>query len=507
MWEVERKIREWILIPGLSPANTYGVFNNTVNVLTKAMLERYYSCEVETGVFEAPLVPIEGAFDRLDGFRTKLRARMPQCNVSSVQEVVEMYTGRKRIVYTQAAEDLAINGVQRHDAHLSAFTKFEKVDVKKAPRSINPRKPVYNLEVARYLKKFEKVVYNKIAKVWGDGPTVLKGYNSEEQAKILHGKWRRFNDPVAVGLDAKKFDMHVSHDALSWEHEFYNMCFKSRKLKRLLKMQLQNVGVAYLPDGRIKFKIRGTRSSGDLNTALGNCLLMCAMVHAWAEHCGVDCVLANNGDDCIVIMERVDLDKFKSGLVKWFEEMGFRMKVEPAVDEFENIEFCQTNPVWNGDKWLMVRNPKTCFVKDPMCIHPMQTSDALRKWCTAVGECGEVLNQGIPVMQEFYNAFLRIGAGKKSDKMKEHVFRNEGKLSLARGMKKTRRIVDSSARLSFWKAFGIAPDEQRAMEKYFTDYTCDLNTYMSPYKTSQQAMDKKDCDMYYEYEVDELHYA
>jgi hypothetical protein len=110
-------------------------------------------------------------------------------------------------------------------------------------------------------------------------------------------------------------------------------------------------------------------------------------------------------------------------------------------------------------------------------------------------------------MQEFYQAFIRIGGGFRSDSMKQHVFRGEGRLALGDRMKKTRYIINSSSRLSFWKAFGIAPDEQRMLEDYFRTYTCNLGKFMDPYTTRDQAMDKKECDMYYEYEVDELHFV
>lgn len=500
VWGVVRKKRSWILFPGLSPDNSFGVFNNTIDVLLKAMLERYYNCEVGDGVFEPPIVPAPGAYAQLNQFAQLLLERMPRCRVLPCCEVVDCYTGPKRAVYQRAMDSLEGEAVSRRDARLSSFSKFEKCDLRKAPRCINPRNPRYNLELARYLKKFEKILYQKIAKVWGDGPTILKGYNSAEQARILHGKWKSFSDPVAVGLDAKKFDMHVSDVALSWEHSVYDGVFNSRKLRRLLRMQIQNNGVAYCEEGRIRFRIRGTRSSGDMNTASGNCLIMCGALWTWRHTNGLNFKLVNNGDDCVAIMERDELCSFQDGLIEYFVALGFRMKVEPAVDIFEQIEFCQTNPVFNGHEYLMVRNPRTCFIKDPMCIHPMQTHRVMQSWCTSVGDCGAVLNQGIPVLQEFYNVFLRLGDGVRNPKMTANIFRGEGRLYLKAGMTKYTSEITSDARLSFYLAFGIDPDHQVMLERYFSMYKCDITKRMDPIHSGGDVVSKSLPMLHYDYE-------
>jgi hypothetical protein len=41
--------------------------------------------------------------------------------------------------------------------------------------------------------------------------------------------------------------------------------------------------------------------------------------------------LANNGDDCVLIIERKDLPLI-SDLVSWFDAMGYTMESEGVVD-------------------------------------------------------------------------------------------------------------------------------------------------------------------------------
>jgi len=454
----------------MGPENHLGVFNNGVRAVERALLERYFLCKVGNA-FERPL-PVTGfAYNStcLQQFQRRVvRLVRDQVRVLDLREVVLCYTGPKRRVYERAYASLGRECLNRKDSALRPFTKFEKQDLSKAPRIINPRHPRYNLTLGRYLKKAEKPFFSAINDVWGSctGHTVIKGLNVVEVGGVMRQKWERFSDPVAVGLDAVKFDMHVSVPALRYEHAFYNKVFCAAELKRLLTQQLVNRGMAVCPDGTVKFRIPGTRSSGDLNTSLGNCIIMCALIWAYCRERGVVAELANNGDDCVVIMEKSALCEFERGIGEWFVVQGFRMAVETPVYEFEQIEFCQSFPMWDGVGWRMVRNPVTCLKKDPMCLLPLTGEKSFRKWLWAVGNCGLALVPGIPVMASFYACFARHGL-KASDRHVAHMFRGTSMLERAGGLVVERRLPDSNSRASFWRATGLTPDYQIALERYF----------------------------------------
>lgn len=279
----------------------------------------------------------------------------------------------------------------------------------------------------------------------------------------------RFNDPVAIGLDASKFDMHVSKAALKYEHSFYELLFPgSSQLRWLLKQQLVNKGVAWARDGSVKFKLDGTRCSGDLNTSLGNCIIMCALVYAYSRWRGIDVELANNGDDCVVFMEREHALSFRIGLSEWFKRKGFAMTVEDTVDEFERVEFCQSRPVQLSTGWRMVRNLLACLQKDPMCLLDIPSDKVLRKWYAAIGTCGDRLTKGVPILNEFYQLFLREGTSCSSGMLQE-VFRNRSQLLLGIGLASGE--IDARSRVSFYYAFGVTPDEQIRIEQYFRNAT------------------------------------
>jgi len=432
-----------------------------------------YYCEVD-GQYVSPPPVNPGRFtSRLATFRARLIDIDPTATKMSLREVVETYLGRRRAIYDRALERLVQLGLSRQHAASIAFVKMELVNPAKAPRCIQPRDPVYNLCLGRYIKAIEYRVYKAIGKVFGDGPTVMKGYNVEQIGRIIRGKWRSFNRPVAVGLDATKFDMHVSPAALRWEHEYYLSLFGGdRTLRKLLRWQMNNKGYGYAPDGKLRYTVTGKRFSGDMNTGLGNCLLMCAMVHAYSSHVGVPVKLVNNGDDCVVFMEQEHLARFMSEVQDWFLDMGFRMVAEAPVHELHQIEFCQMHPIEIGDACRMVRNIPVAIRKDTLTVHPMTNDLHREKWCTAVGTGGLWLTGGVPVLQDFYAAYQRIGCMRTSKMMDDPTFATGMKL-MSKGMTEVYRVPDAWTRVQVFEAWGISPDEQETLEEWYRNYVLD----------------------------------
>jgi len=459
-------------VAAVAPSIDIVPFNNSLDTLLRAVTERVFL--VRKGVeFVTPPMPDPNVFqENLSGTLEQLVRHLPSTAPITHQQFVDGYRGRKRVAYQTALDELrAGRGSVEEDSRVKVFVKFEKTDrttkSDPVPRVISPRNPRYNIRVGRYLAPLEKRLFKSIQKLYGsETPVVIKGFNAAKSAEILRSKWDNFVDPVAVGLDASRFDQHVSKDALRWEHAVYERCFRGKhrdRLKSLLKYQRINHCSGEVPDGFLEYTVEGTRMSGDMNTSMGNCLLMCSMLHAYRRHTGVWFELANNGDDCVVFMERSDLECFSASLDSWFTAMGFTMTVEDPVDYFDRVEFCQTKPVFDGREWVMCRNPHTAIAKDSVMLHPYDGQKIFRGWLDAVGTGGIALTGGLPVFQAFYSSYVR--SGKKRSIPKELLpwsFRN-----LSMGMKRTPCLVSDEARLSFWTAFDITPDEQICLEKYY----------------------------------------
>jgi len=461
------KTRQFMITTGLGPDHNLGVYNNDVNTIERAFTERYFLCRDGEGFRPAFEVSIQAyRTAELVEFRRLVMSYMPHLPVLSLDEVVQAYRGPKRRLYEQARNSLYERGLSRMDSRLKSFVKFEKQDVSKPPRVINPRSPRYNLHLGRYLKHAEHRFFRAINKAWGGRTraTVIKGYNADVAAKILFDKWSLFKQPVGIGLDATKFDMHVSTEALAYEHSFYKLLFPGNdELEQLLMWQLQNEGTAYAADGKVKFKMDGTRSSGDLNTSLGNCIIMCALVWAFVRQYNITAELANNGDDCVLIVEREHVDMLLGSVPAWFRKRGFAMTVEPPVREFEKLEFCQTHPVELSTGWRMVRNLRAVLMKDPMCLLPIPNEKAMKRWWGAVGQCGRILCSGVPVHESFYSLMDRYGEA--TEGVIQAVFHNQSTLYHMRGV--STAIVSAKARVSYYYAFGVLPDEQVEMERYY----------------------------------------
>lgn len=471
-------VRKFFQIVGLSLPNNYLVHNSSLNNLARGVLTRVLLVKG----LPSPK-PREGIYvERLRYFRNSLLKRFSSTTPISRQQFVEYYKGRRKTLYQKAADSLLHTSISRKDADIKAFVKAEFINSDDKPdpdpRVISPRDPRYNVEVGRYLRPIEHSVYRGIADIFGE-PTVLKGYNAEQIGKIFKTKWDKYRDPVAIGLDASRFDQHVSVEALKWEHSIYDGIYHSKELRKLLSWQLHNKVVGHCRDGKLKYTTDGCRMSGDMNTAMGNCVIMCALVHAYLQSRGIRGSLANNGDDCTVIFERKFLPNFQRGLSEWFLEMGFNMKVEDPVYDLEGIEFCQTHPVFVAGSYTMVRNFPKALSKDCLSLKLMSSQRVCKAWMDAVGQGGLSLTGGIPVYQDFYSSYIRLSAdisetktARQNSKRRHRtpdVELTNGMAWLSKGMARTYAKISPETRHSFYLAFGTTPEQQIAMERFYKD--------------------------------------
>lgn len=473
------RTRKYYHYAGLIGDLRFGVHNNSVNNARRGLYERVYHVE-KNGEFVPTPKPTVNIRAGLRLFTAALTTRLPKTAPILRQNFPAYYTGRRKDIYQRAADELEVTPLTKGDAMLRTFVKAEKVNLSKkpdpAPRLIQPRSPKFNLEVGIYIKHMEKDIYASIAGVYG-GPTVLKGYNAEQSGQILRDMWEEFKDPVAVDLDATRFDQHVSADMLRWEHSVYLSCFRGddkAQLRKLLAQQINNFGVIRCSDGVIKYKVEGCRMSGDMNTAMGNCLIMCALVWTYCRERGVRTRLANNGDDCVLVCERGDIPAITTGLYDWFLQYGFQIKVGDIVDEFERITFCQMQPLWDGNGWLLVRDPHVSMSKDRYTIVPLTTPRLAAGWLHGFGTAGMSLTGGIPVLQEYYNCMLR--SGRPNNVANSTQWENaSGFLNLSKGMARTVTDVTDEARISYWKAFGVCPARQELTEEILRNTVLSLH--------------------------------
>lgn len=458
------------------PRNLYGVHNNSVVNLARGINERIFYIDAERTEVPKPTVSFH---EKLGAFERDLKSfHIPALNDA---EFLATYSGGKLRRYQAAVESLKYEPLRDKDAYLTTFLKAEKIDFSEkpdpAPRVIQPRNPRFGVEFGKYIKAMEHPIYKALARL-NKYPCVAKGFNAVQLGDIIAKKWKLFKQPAFVSLDMKRFDQHVSVEALKWTHAVYRRFNSDDSFLKILSMMYDNAGVGVAKDGIVRYKKKGGRCSGDMDTALGNCVLMVGMTYALLKSLGITGEIIDNGDDCTVIMESRDVTRFEEACKRFYKQLGFQAKIEACGTRLEKLEFCQMQPVYDGCRWVMCRQIKA-LSKDLTTVF---NKDNVRAWMRAIGDCGLALTDGIPVFSAFYRRLQGMGA---RSKVTDHPMYSSGMSFLARGLNYHCKPITPLARVSFYAAFGIAPDMQIALEEGFlTGPNDNLTSYLHTYTTN-----------------------
>jgi len=493
----------------MSSQSDYVTFNNDYRTCACAVVHRIFR-HLEAGRWIAPFKP------RFHEVELLLRPFVSQFRKAGLYTSApenhmdfapHWYTGWKCTMYCNAAVRYLASGYQRWMSKIGGFLKVEKNENPEngcfiyptplgkklvAPRIILPRSPEFNVGLGVYLKQLERPICKMIAKVVaherhhhdpGVEPVIMKGMNAVVAGDLLHTKWEMMggdNEAVAIGLDATRFDQHVSIAMLQWEHRIYKMFYTGqdrRDLAQLLTKQERNhVTIPFDGDmdyrpGELKFTTVGGRCSGDMNTSLGNCLIMCASVYCMLHGRNIPYTICDNGDDCLIISKRKYVTQIIPLIPIFFHKLGFLIKIATPVYVLEQISFCQTHPVNIGYNYVMVRTLPNSMSKDAIVLKDVLEQKVFPRYLTTLGECGAALCAGVPIMQSYYASMCRYANGSKL----QGSYYDTGMSHLAEGMEKRILKITDVARVSFWKAFNILPDVQIALERQYDDVSLPWN--------------------------------
>jgi len=177
----------------------------------------------------------------------------------------------------------------------------------------------------------------------------------------------------------------------------------------------------------------------------------------------------NDGDDGVLIVEdkyrALVLGKFK----QYFLQFGFTMKLEGIAEEMEQVEFCQARPIEvSKGMWRFVRDPTICLSKDSLTLKRCVDVDQLSSLRNAIGWCGAALAGDVPIFCEFYKKMI-CGKFEETEIL-------SGMQMLAKRMEPRFSQPSVEARVSFWRAYGITPDAQVALEDEIQSTPCPIVT-------------------------------
>lgn len=464
---VPRRERVVTALLNISLGLELGIYKSTVQEGLAGLLERvFYVKDEETKGWVRPPSPQAGVLRRVfQGLRRD--SEFTPVSEISVEEFLSRYKGQKLSIYQRAAEELRNYGFdRRRDTAVVAFVKDERQQRGKAPRLIRPYSVTFNLLFGCYIYPLEKAVYRCIDGLYGC-PTVTKGLNSSEVASAMRHKWLMFDDPVCVITDCSRFDQHCSVEALREAKRYCKWFLKLGggdlvEFDQLWEMTVKSSGLVSCDDGIIRYRVDGTLNSGLSSTSLCGVLIVCALLRHICGIAGVRHQLISAGDDTNIIMERRDLDAVLPLLKPFALTAGFTLKVDGVVDEFERVDFCQCRPVYDGEVWVMVRNPATSIPKDLLSSKRFTKDIERLAHMRAIADCGISLAGGIPVIQSFYCMYRRLAGD-----VPIAVLERNGFYHLSRNMTRGVRPISDDARLSFYKAFGVDYHTQLVLEGFF----------------------------------------
>jgi len=495
----------------MSTPSQWLVANKSVTNLERGVLTRVFYVKDTRGRYISCPRPTITHTQALNGFRRALVKTFVAAPTLALEEIPGLYVGRKRGVYQRAVDSFLGKPLNLRDAEIAAHTKSEKINIsigtkslascvdqlqQKDPRVIQARTPRYNAVLAKYLKTNEHRFFQAINRVFQKFnrdtyrgpriPTVMKGLNATQQGVAIASAWETFVDPVGIRVDASRFDQHCSGLVLEFEHSCYIQALcdylsptQASELRWLLRQQLRNKCYGRCPDGVIRYIAEG-RMSGDMNTGLGNVIIMCALMYGFFQqiraaislaHPGkpAQLVLINNGDDCCMIIEREFLPFLTDPLESYFLSYGFEMTVEGFAHRLEEVKFCQSHPIWTPEGYRMVRTMPMCFAKDAINLGAVKTQTDYDKWRSAISSCGLALTRGIPMAQAYYQC---LGRGVSLERT---VVYTTGMEFLAHGMTAGVDEIHPRTRVSVYWAFGITPDMQLEVEQHYNNI--DVSTY------------------------------
>ncbi|AZT88668.1 RNA-dependent RNA polymerase [Setosphaeria turcica ambiguivirus 1] len=399
-------------------------------------------------------------------------------------QVAQSYNGRLRNRYLEAERSLRVDGpVEPRDWRIDAFLKVEKFNCENKfakPRLIFPRSPRYNLDLATRLKPFEHWLWGRLTaqtfSTGGIGRVVAKGLNQRQRANLIKKKMENLDGCVVCEVDGQAFEAHVSKWQLMEEHKVYSAAFPGDKgLKRLLAAQLNLSG--RLSCGA-KFSREGGRASGDFNTGMGNSIIMLVVVVAVLRRHKVPFDLLVDGDNALVFLRGVDASLVLSTFAHdVLHQCGHEMTLEEPTTVLERVTFGRSSPVYTTGGWTMVRDWRR-VVSQALSSHIYLREPNFRKeWVRGVVSAELSLALGVPVLQAYFSRLQSQWGGPEGVRAHPHA----DLLFKGAWFAKADQVkpITQEARLSFERAFGLAPDDQVRTEHAISSDLGDNWTYIS----------------------------
>lgn len=461
-----------MLGPGLAGTH-YSYIIRDIRSLVRGVVERILLKKLD-GEWGQPLRPTLNALLAFRPFESAVckKVRASLGSPLTMKQFLDRYQGAKKRKYTLAGWRYRKFGLLLKFLKSKLIVKDDKFDfvqqTNPCPRIIVPESEEFNVAFGRFTAALEKPLYKAIDDVFG-APVVMKGKNALQQAADMRDAWLEFDDPIVISGDMSRNDQSSGHEIMECEHRAILRFFRgNRELRGILEARSKLHAFGYATNewgGGFKIELdlgELMRVTGGMDTALGTVYVLCAKMYNYFQGLPFKCRLFDNGDDFFLMMERAHAQYVQNTLPEFVRRYGYDLTMEEPVDVFERIDFCQTHPVYDGEKYVMCRDPRVVLSKDLLTTKYLRSERYWSAYRAAISDCGMALAGNLPIMGSFYRAIGRGAVARESVKLDCCGF-----TMLAEGMISTTVQVSDASRYSFYQAFGIAPDDQVAIEEYY----------------------------------------
>lgn len=245
--------------------------------------------------------------------------------------------------YEQYLQDNKIKSV------IIPFTKIEKMKTNKykPPRMIQARHQIFNILYGRYIKPLEHYVIHHpyLGRHFGKGTiqTISNRINK------LRCKYTYYTEG-----DHKTFDAHVTIQHKQMLHKFYQSCYNhNSELRDLSKRTINNTCITR---DNIKYKVKGTVMSGDVDTSFGNCLINIAILKDCLQNLNIKGEVIVNGDDFLIFSDVIIPTQ---DMTKLLLTHNMECDLKPSKTRIEDVEFC-------GSKLVQLSNGTYTLMNNPV---------------------------------------------------------------------------------------------------------------------------------------------
>lgn len=316
------------------------------------------------------------------------------------------------------------------------------------------------------------------------------GMSQIECAELFKSEWDSLKRPAAALLDCSKFDGHVDFHQLELElivlQQAYSGKVAHEVFDKLMYKLFKKSG--YTQNG-IKYKADGSRDSGVASTAKGNSdinhvNLRTVILFAISKYLEIDFLhmtiadlhrvihyLHVHGDDSVIIGEADFIKVFEKVCIEIMKCLGHDVKIS-IVYEFEQISYCQCSPVDMGNFYKMVREPIRSLSRGAYSEKEQPWS----QYFAAIGLCELAVHSGVPILQSLgISHIVKSGLSRP--------LRSYQQDTTFSGSEPAIIPISEVTRWSFFRAFGIHPEQQVVIERSMApDYTNITNHYIEKNK-------------------------